>query len=72
LFVAGVPINIYKGDHTVTVVVVDSSQLFEVGIHQTLIVTATFGSTSVWVITGNEDDGDTFNDHNIRVFGSAG
>mgnify|MGYP002853332555 FL=1 len=70
--VSGSPTNIYKGDHTVTAAVVDSSELFEVGTHLTSSDTATLGAASVWVITGNEDDGDTFTDHNIRAFGSAG
>ena len=52
--------------------IVDSSELFEVGIHLTSTATATLGTANVWVITGNEDDGDTFTDHNIRAFGSAG
>ena len=70
--VSGVPTTIYKGGHTVSAAVFDSSELFIVGSHLTSSATATLGTASVWVITGNEDDGDTFDDHNIRAFGGAG
>ena len=66
---SGVPTQIFKSGHTVTAAVIDSSssELFEVGSH----ITDTTGSSSVWVITGDES-GNTYVDHNLRAFGPAG
>ena len=72
--VGGSPTNIYKGGHTVTAAVVDSSssELFEVGSHVTDTTPGTtLGSTNVWVITGDES-GNSYGDHNLRAFGPAG
>ena len=67
--VNNVPTQIFKSGHTVTAAVVDSSssELFEVGSH----ITDTLGSSSVWVITGDES-GNVYADHTLRAFGPAG
>ena len=67
--VNGIATQIFKSGHTVTGAVIDSSssELFEVGSH----ITDTAGSTSVWVITGDES-GNIYADHNLRAFGPAG
>tara|TARA_B110000444_G_scaffold261492_1_gene314159 strand:- start:19257 stop:32756 length:13500 start_codon:yes stop_codon:yes gene_type:complete len=67
--VLGVPTQIFKSGHTVTASVIDgsSSELFDVGSH----ITDSAGSTSVWVVTGDES-GNVYSDHNIRAFGPAG
>ena len=72
--VNNVPTNIYKSGHTVTAAVTDSagSELFEVGSHITDSALSNLGSASVWVITGDENGGNTYSDHNIRAFGPAG
>ena len=59
----------WKSGHTVIATVVDSSgsTLFDVGSH----ITDTNGVADIWVVTG-DSNGNTYSDHNIRAFGSAG
>ena len=59
----------WKSGHTVVATVVDSSgsTLFDVGSH----ITDTNGVADIWVVTG-DSNGNTYSDHNIRAFGSAG
>jgi len=67
--------KIYKGGHTVSASVMDSSstQLFDVGSHITDSTPgANLGVTNVWVITGDESVGNIYQFHNIRAFGPAG
>ena len=68
---------IAKADHTVSASLVDPSsitgssavtELFTVGSH----LTDATGKATVWVMSGDESNGDTYYDHNIRAAGAAG
>jgi len=69
--------NVPKADHTVSAGVVDPSsitgtsavsELFTIGGH----LTDATGKADVWVLTGDEANGDTYYDHNVRAAGPAG
>ena len=64
---------VYKANHVVTTSLVDSSlaEMWQVGFHRTSAATNDLGNTTVWVVVGDSDS-NTFDDHIIRAFGSAG
>mgnify|MGYP000013462230 CR=1 FL=1 len=64
---------VYKPNHVVTTSLVDASlsEMFQVGLHKTSSSTSDLGNTSVWVVVGDSDS-NSFDDHIIRAFGSAG
>jgi hypothetical protein len=64
---------VYKANHVVTTSLVDSSlaELWQVGFHKTSAATNDLGNTTVWVVVGDSDS-NSFDDHIIRAFGSAG
>ena len=63
----------YKANHVVTTSLVDASlsEMFQVGLHKTSSVQSDLGNASVWVVVGDSDS-NSFEDHIIRAFGSAG
>ena len=67
--VGGSVAQVDKSGQTVTTSLVDSlnAELFEVGSH----ITGSNGKADVWVVTG-DSSGNTYSNHNLRAFGSAG